>query len=140
MKEKLLKRMVLISAAVFFVGVVLCFLIFNVINIVNAKNTVDSVSAEYTSRFSGAATQEELSAVAESVDSALLRVSVLSSDGTLIADNLLDADSDIRADEGLIADVVEKGSAYRLQRLYGEGETLFLIYSLEPTVTHDPGG
>lgn len=140
MKEKLLKRMVLISAAVFFVGVVLCFLIFNVINIVNAKNTVDSVSAEYTSRFSGAATQEELSAVAESVDSALLRVSVLSSDGNLIADNLLDADSDIRADEGLIADVVENGSAYRLQRLYGEGETLFLIYSLVPTETLDPEG
>ena len=129
MKENLLKRIFLISAVLFFIGVLLCFALFTVVNVVGAKRLLDNVIDENESGFAAIESQEQLIARVEEVDSALIRISVLSADGTLIADNVLEQGSDAGLDADAAADVLERGVRYKLQRLYGEGETLYVAYT-----------
>ena len=129
MKENLLKRIFLISAVLFFVGVLLCFALFTVVNVVGAKRLLDNVIEENESGFAAIESQEELVRRVDEVDAALIRISVLSADGTLIADNVLEQGSDEGLDADAAADVLERGVRYKLQRLYGEGETLYVAYT-----------
>lgn len=129
MKENLLKRIFLISAVLFFIGVLLCFALFTVVNVVGAKRLLDNVIDENESGFAAIESQEQLIARVEEVDSALIRISVLSADGTLIADNVLEQGSEAGLDAEDAADVLERGVRYKLQRLYGEGETLYVAYT-----------
>ena len=129
MKENLLKRIFLISAVLFFVGVLLCFALFTVVNVVGAKRLLDNVIEENESGFAAIESQEELVRRVDEVDAALIRISVLSADGTLIADNVLEQGSDAGLDADAAADVLERGVRYKLQRLYGEGETLYVAYT-----------
>ena len=129
MKENLLKRIFLISAVLFFVGVLLCFALFTVVNVVGAKRLLDNVIEENESGFAAIESQEELVRRVNEVDAALIRISVLSADGTLIADNVLEQGSDAGLDADAAADVLERGVRYKLQRLYGEGETLYVAYT-----------
>ena len=129
MKENLLKRIFLISAVLFFVGVLLCFALFTVVNVVGAKRLLDNVIEENESGFAAIESQEELVRRVDEVDAALIRISVLSADGTLIADNVLEQGSDVGLDADAAADVLERGVRYKLQRLYGEGETLYVAYT-----------
>ena len=129
MKENLLKRIFLISAVLFFVGVLLCFALFTVVNVVGAKRLLDNVIEENESGFAAIESQEELVRRVDEVDAALIRISVLSADGTLIADNVLEHGSDAGLDADAAADVLERGVRYKLQRLYGEGETLYVAYT-----------
>lgn len=129
MKENLLKRIFLISAVLFFIGVLLCFALFTVVNVVGAKRLLDNVIEENESGFAAIESQEQLIARVEEVDSALIRISVLSADGTLIADNVLEQGSEAGLDAEDAADVLERGVRYKLQRLYGEGETLYVAYT-----------
>ena len=129
MKENLLKRIFLISAVLFFIGVLLCFALFTVVNVVGAKRLLDNVIEENESGFAAIESQEELVRRVDEVDAALIRISVLSADGTLIADNVLEQGSDAGLDADAAADVLERGVRYKLQRLYGEGETLYVAYT-----------
>ena len=129
MKENLLKRIFLISAVLFFVGVLLCFALFTVVNVVGAKRLLDNVIEENESGFAAIESQEELVKRVDEVDAALIRISVLSADGTLIADNVLEQGSEAGLDAEDAADVLERGVRYKLQRLYGEGETLYVAYT-----------
>ena len=129
MKENLLKRIFLISAVLFFVGVLLCFALFTVVNVVGAKRLLDNVIEENESGFAAIESQEELVRRVDEVDAALIRISVLSADGTLIADNVLEQGSDAGLDADAAADVLKRGVRYKLQRLYGEGETLYVAYT-----------
>lgn len=129
MKENLLKRIFLISAVLFFIGVLLCFALFTVVNVVGAKRLLDNVIEENESGFAAIESQEELVKRVDEVDAALIRISVLSSDGTLIADNVLEQGSEAGLDAEDAADVLERGVRYKLQRLYGEGETLYVAYT-----------
>ena len=129
MKENLLKRIFLISAVLFFIGVLLCFALFTVVNVVGAKRLLDNVIEENESGFAAIESQEELVKRVDEVDAALIRISVLSADGTLIADNVLEQDSEAGLDAEDAADVLERGVRYKLQRLYGEGETLYVAYT-----------
>ena len=129
MKENLLKRIFLISAVLFFVGVLLCFALFTVVNVVGAKRLLDNVIEENESGFAAIESQEELVRRVDEVDAALIRISVLSADGTLIADNVLEQGSNAGLDADAAADVLERGVRYKLQRLYGEGETLYVAYT-----------
>ena len=129
MKENLLKRIFLISAVLFFIGVLLCFALFTVVNVVGAKRLLDNVIEENESGFAAIETQEELVKRVDEVDAALIRISVLSADGTLIADNVLEQGSEAGLDAEDAADVLERGVRYKLQRLYGEGETLYVAYT-----------
>lgn len=129
MKENLLKRIFLISAVLFFIGVLLCFALFTVVNVVGAKRLLDNVIDENESGFAAIESQEQLIARVEEVDAALIRISVLSADGTLIADNVLEQGSEAGLDAEDAADVLERGVRYKLQRLYGEGETLYVAYT-----------
>ncbi len=129
MKENLLKRIFLISAVLFFIGVLLCFALFTVVNVVGAKRLLDNVIEENESGFAAIESQEELVKRVDEVDAALIRISVLSADGTLIADNVLEQGSEAGLDAEDAADVLERGVRYKLQRLYGEGETLYVAYT-----------
>ena len=129
MKENLLKRIFLISAVLFFIGVLLCFALFTVVNVVGAKRLLDNVIEENESGFAAIESQEELVKRVDEVDAALIRISVLSADGTLIADNVLEQGSEAGLDAEDAADVLERGVRYKLQRLYGEGETLYIAYT-----------
>lgn len=129
MKENLLKRIFLISAVLFFIGVLLCFALFTVVNVVGAKRILDNVIEENESGFAAIESQEELVKRVDEVDAALIRISVLSADGTLIADNVLEQGSEAGLDAEDAADVLERGVRYKLQRLYGEGETLYIAYT-----------
>lgn len=129
MKENLLKRIFLISAVLFFIGVLLCFALFTVVNVVGAKRLLDNVIKENESGFAAIESQEELVKRVDEVDAALIRISVLSADGTLIADNVLEQGSEVGLDAEDAADVLERGVRYKLQRLYGEGETLYVAYT-----------
>lgn len=129
MKENLLKRIFLISAVLFFIGVLLCFALFTVVNVVGAKRLLDNVIEENESGFAAIESQEELVKRVDDVDAALIRISVLSADGTLIADNVLEQGSEAGLDAEDAADVLERGVRYKLQRLYGEGETLYVAYT-----------
>lgn len=129
MKENLLKRIFLISAVLFFIGVLLCFALFTVVNVVGAKRLLDNVIDENESGFAAIESQEELVKRVDEVDAALIRISVLSADGTLIADNVLEQGSEAGLDAEDAADVLERGVRYKLQRLYGEGETLYIAYT-----------
>ena len=129
MKENLLKRIFLISAVLFFIGVLLCFALFTVVNVIGAKRVLDNMIEENESGFAAIESQEQLIARVEEVDSALIRISVLSADGALIADNVLEQGSEAGLDADAAADVLEKGVRYKLQRLYGEGETLYVAYT-----------
>lgn len=129
MKENLLKRIFLISAVLFFIGVLLCFALFTVVNVVGAKRLLDNVIEENESGFAAIESQEDLVKRVDEVDAALIRISVLSSDGTLIADNVLEQGSEAGLDAEDAADVLERGVRYKLQRLYGEGETLYVAYT-----------
>lgn len=129
MKENLLKRIFLISAVLFFIGVLLCFALFTVVNVVGAKRLLDNVIDENESGFAAIESQEELVKRVDEVDAALIRISVLSADGTLIADNVLEQGSEAGLDAEDAADVLERGVRYKLQRLYGEGETLYVAYT-----------
>ena len=129
MKENLLKRIFLISAVLFFIGVLLCFALFTVVNVVGAKRLLDNVIEENESGFAAIESQEELVRRVDEVDAALIRISVLSADGTLIADNVLEQGSEAGLDAEDAADVLERGVRYKLQRLYGEGETLYVAYT-----------
>lgn len=129
MKENLLKRIFLISAVLFFIGVLLCFALFTVVNVVGAKRLLDNVIEENESGFAAIESQEELVKRVDEVDAALIRISVLSADGTLIADNVLEQGSEAGLDAEDAADVLERGVCYKLQRLYGEGETLYVAYT-----------
>lgn len=129
MKENLLKRIFLISAVLFFIGVLLCFALFTVVNVVGAKRLLDNVIEENDSGFAAIESQEELVKRVDEVDAALIRISVLSADGTLIADNVLEQGSEAGLDAEDAADVLERGVRYKLQRLYGEGETLYVAYT-----------
>ena len=129
MKENLLKRIFLISAVLFFIGVLLCFALFTVANVVGAKRLLDNVIEENESGFAAIESQEELVKRVDEVDAALIRISVLSADGTLIADNVLEQGSEAGLDAEDAADVLERGVRYKLQRLYGEGETLYVAYT-----------
>ena len=129
MKENLLKRIFLISAVLFFIGVLLCFALFTVVNVVGAKRLLDNVIEENESGFAAIESQEELVRRVDEVDAALIRISVLSADGTLIADNVLEQGSEAGLGAEDAADVLERGVRYKLQRLYGEGETLYVAYT-----------
>lgn len=129
MKENLLKRIFLISAVLFFIGVLLCFALFTVVNVVGAKRLLDNVIEENESGFAAIESKEELVKRVDEVDAALIRISVLSADGTLIADNVLEQGSEAGLDAEDAADVLERGVRYKLQRLYGEGETLYIAYT-----------
>lgn len=129
MKENLLKRIFLISAVLFFIGVLLCFALFTVVNVVGAKRLLDNVIEENESGFAAIESQEELVKRVDEVDAALIRISVLSADGTLIADNVLEQGSEAGLDAEDAEDVLERGVRYKLQRLYGEGETLYIAYT-----------
>lgn len=129
MKENLLKRIFLISAVLFFIGVLLCFALFTVVNVVGAKRLLDNVIEENESGFAAIESKEELVKRVDEVDAALIRISVLSADGTLIADNVLEQGSEAGLDAEDAADVLERGVRYKLQRLYGEGETLYVAYT-----------
>lgn len=129
MKENLLKRIFLISAVLFFIGVLLCFALFTVVNVVGAKRLLDNVIEENESGFAAIESQEELVKRVDEVDAALIRISVLSADGILIADNVLEQGSEAGLDAEDAADVLERGVRYKLQRLYGEGETLYVAYT-----------
>lgn len=129
MKENLLKRIFLISAVLFFIGVLICFALFTVVNVVGAKRILDNVIEENESGFAAIDSREELVKRVEEVDSALIRISVLAADGSLIADNVLEQDSEVGLDADAAADVLERGVRYKLQRLYGEGETLYVAYT-----------
>lgn len=129
MKENLLKRIFLILAVLFFIGVLLCFALFTVVNVVGAKRLLDNVIEENESGFAAIESQEELVKRVDEVDAALIRISVLSADGTLIADNVLEQGSEAGLDAEDAADVLERGVRYKLQRLYGEGETLYVAYT-----------
>lgn len=129
MKENLLKRIFLISAVLFFIGVLLCFALFTVVNVVGAKRLLDNVIEENESGFAAIESQEDLVKRVDEVDAALIRISVLSADGTLIADNVLEQGSEAGLDAEDAADVLERGVRYKLQRLYGEGETLYVAYT-----------
>ena len=129
MKENLLKRIFLISAVLFFIGVLICFALFTVVNVVGAKRLLDNVIEENESGFAAIESQEELVKRVDEVDAALIRISVLSADGTLIADNVLEQGSEAGLDAEDAADVLERGVRYKLQRLYGEGETFYVAYT-----------
>lgn len=128
MKQKLLKRILLISSTVFFVGVLLCFALFTIINVVGAKRVLDGRIDEYESLVAGLS-PEEIASELDSVDATLMRVSVVDDDGTLIADNLLDASGQKVLDADDVDDIIDSGRRYKLQRLYGEGETLYVAYT-----------
>lgn len=129
MKENLLKRIFLISAVLFFIGVLICFALFMCVNVIGAKRILDNVIEENESGFAAIDSREELVERVEEVDSALIRISVLAADGSLIADNVFEQDSEVGLDADAAADVLERGVRYRLQRLYGEGETLYVAYT-----------
>ena len=129
MKENLLKRIFLISAVLFFIGVLICFALFTCVNVIGAKRILDNVIEENESGFAAIDSREELVERVEEVDSALIRISVLAADGSLIADNVFEQDSEVGLDADAAADVLERGVRYRLQRLYGEGETLYVAYT-----------
>ena len=129
MKENLLKRIFLISAVLFFIGVLICFALFTIVNVVGAKRILDNVIEENESGFAAIDSREELVERVEGVDSALIRISVLAADGSLIADNVFEQDSEVGLDADAAADVLERGVRYKLQRLYGEGETLYVAYT-----------
>ncbi len=129
MKENLLKRIFLISAVLFFIGVLICFALFTGVNVIGAKRILDNVIEENESGFAAIDSREELVERVEEVDSALIRISVLAADGSLIADNVFEQDSEVGLDADAAADVLERGVRYRLQRLYGEGETLYVAYT-----------
>lgn len=129
MKENLLKRIFLISAVLFFIGVLICFALFTGVNVVGAKRILDNVIEENESSFAAIDSREELVERVEEVDSSLIRISVLAADGSLIADNVFEQDSEVGLDADVAADVLERGVRYRLQRLYGEGETLYVAYT-----------
>ena len=107
----------------------LCFALFTVVNVVGAKRLLDNVIEENESGFAAIESQEELVKRVDEVDAALIRISVLSADGTLIADNVLEQGSEAGLDAEDAADVLERGVRYKLQRLYGEGETLYVAYT-----------
>ena len=129
MKENLLKRIFLISAVLFFIGVLICFALFTGVNVIGAKRILDNVIEENESGFAAIDSREELVERVEEVDSALIRISVLAADGSLIADNVFEQDSEVGLGADAAADVLERGVRYRLQRLYGEGETLYVAYT-----------
>lgn len=129
MKENLLKRIFLISAVLFFIGVLICFALFTCVNVIGAKRILDNVIEENESGFAAIDSREELVERVEEVDSALIRISVLAADGSLIADNVFEQDSEVGLDADAAADVLERGVRYKLQRLYGEGETLYVAYT-----------
>ena len=129
MKENLLKRIFLISAVLFFIGVLICFALFTGVNVIGAKRILDNVIEENESGFAAIDSREELVERVEEVDSALIRISVLAADGSLIADNVFEQDSEVGLDADAAADVLERGVRYKLQRLYGEGETLYVAYT-----------
>lgn len=129
MKENLLKRIFLISAVLFFIGVLICFALFTCVNVIGAKRILGNVIEENESGFAAIDSREELVERVEEVDSALIRISVLAADGSLIADNVFEQDSEVGLDADAAADVLERGVRYRLQRLYGKGETLYVAYT-----------
>ena len=129
MKENLLKRIFLISAVLFFIGVLICFALFTCVNVIGAKRILDNVIEENESGFAAIDSREELVERVEEVDSALIRISVLAADGSLIADNVFEQVSEVGLDADAAADVLERGVRYKLQRLYGEGETLYVAYT-----------
>ena len=139
MKQKLLRRILLISSAVFFVGVVICFLLFVLVNIIGARHTLDNVAAEYNGTIASAESLDSLAERVESTEASLLRISVFSSDGAMIADNSTEDMSDVTLDDDLAAQLAQGDSVYRMQRLYGMGETLYVLYNAVPTDL-DEGG
>lgn len=140
MKERLLRRILLISSAVFFVGVLLCFALFLIIDVAGARRVLDNVIDENEEYFSSVGSVSEIRSRIEEIDTSLLHISVTDMQGNLIADNVSGQIDGEAIDSDRLAKIVDRGRLYRLERMYGEGETLYIAYTAVSNAALDGGG
>lgn len=128
MNKRILRKIFWATALVLLLSVVVCFLVIYGITYFSKHKAIEKNMQAYNDRIQAAGSVEALEEAVGDGEG-LMYIGVLSSDGTLIVSNSTLSEDDISVKDAVFtANVREKGSVNRLEKIYSGGETMLIVY------------